>query len=106
MKHNGVYPPGEKRLWESKENIYNRIRNVLQRYLVKSKVIVVCHGMVIATKSGGGTYAAERRIGYKALRRAGIFEDEARELIQEVDNYFSSIGVTPNTVTRILRNRR
>jgi broad specificity phosphatase PhoE len=49
MKHDGIYPPGENKLWESKESVFNRIRNVLQRYLDKSKIIVVCHGMVIAT---------------------------------------------------------
>lgn len=54
---------------------------------------------------GGGTYAAERRIGYKALRRAGYSEAEARQAIQEADNYFFGIGVQPNTPTRIPGNR-
>ncbi|MDB5055612.1 MAG: fructose-2,6-bisphosphatase [Bacilli bacterium] len=49
MKHNGIYPSGESKVWESKESILNRIRNVLHRYLDKSKVMVICHGMVIAT---------------------------------------------------------
>jgi broad specificity phosphatase PhoE len=49
MKHNGAYPSGESKLWESKMSVSNRVRNVLHRYLNRSKVIVVCHGMVIAT---------------------------------------------------------
>jgi len=55
--------------------------------------------------SGGGTYAAERRIGYKALRRAGYSEAEARQVIQVADDYFYGIGVRPDTPTRIPGNR-
>jgi hypothetical protein len=55
---------------------------------------------------GGGTYAAERRIAYKALRRAGYTEVEARRVIQEADDYFYGIGVRPDTPTRIPGNRR
>jgi RHS repeat-associated protein len=54
---------------------------------------------------GGGTYAAERRIGYRALRRAGDSEAEARQVIQEADAYFRSIGVDPSTPTHIPGNR-
>ncbi len=54
---------------------------------------------------GGGTYAAERRIGYKALRRAGYSQSEARRVIQEADDYFYGIGVRPDTPTRIPGNR-
>ncbi|WP_186438506.1 histidine phosphatase family protein [Cohnella terricola] len=49
MKHNGSYPEGESKLWETKESLLERTRKVLHKYLDKSKVIVVCHGMVIAT---------------------------------------------------------
>lgn len=49
MKHDGIHPPGEHKIWESKESVIERVRNVLNQYLDKSKVIVVCHGMVIAT---------------------------------------------------------
>ena len=56
-------------------------------------------------QAGGGTYAAERRIAYKALRKAGFDESAARGEIQRADSYFSSIGVTPNTPTRIPGNR-
>jgi hypothetical protein len=59
----------------------------------------------VQRQSGGGTYATERRIGYKALRRAGYSEAEARQAIQEADNYFFGIGVQPNTPTRIPGNR-
>ena len=65
------------------------------------------HGRATAVQrqAGGGTYAAERRIGYKALRRAGISEADARSLILWADDYFQSIGVNPDTVTRIPGNR-
>jgi hypothetical protein len=59
----------------------------------------------VQRQTGGGTYAAERRIGYAALRRAGLSEQEARAAIGRADSYFQSIGVTPETVTRIPGNR-
>jgi RHS repeat-associated protein len=59
----------------------------------------------IQRQAGGGTYAAERRIGYKAMREAGVPKDEARAAIQHADEYFASIGVGPHTVTRIPGNR-
>lgn len=54
-KYNGCVPAGESRLWETKENVNNRILNVLNKYLDKSKVMVVCHGMVINIVMGYGT---------------------------------------------------
>jgi len=54
---------------------------------------------------GGGTYAAERRIGYKALRKANFSPDLARSLIEQADNYFKSLGVGPGTPTRIPASR-
>ena len=60
----------------------------------------------VQRQAGGGTYAAERRIGYKALRRAELSPADARRAIQEADDYFRSIGVTPNTPTRIPGDRR
>jgi len=59
----------------------------------------------IQRQSGGGTYSAERRIGYKAMRQAGVSKDEARLAVQRADQYFESIGVGPNTTTRIPENR-
>jgi len=56
-------------------------------------------------RQGSGTYAAERRIGYKALRKARLSEEQARAAIREVDAYFGSIGATAGTTTRIPRNR-
>jgi hypothetical protein len=61
---------------------------------------------LIQRAGGGGTYAAERRIAYKALRRAGFNEAMSRAAILEADSYFGSIGVTPSTPTRIPGNRR
>lgn len=60
----------------------------------------------VQDQRGGGTYGAERRIAYKALRFANIDKDEARKIIEWADDYFSSIGVTPNTPTRIPGNRK
>ncbi len=56
-------------------------------------------------QSGGGTYASERRIGYRALRAAGVSQETSKKLIRQADDYFKSIGVTPNTQTRIPGNR-
>jgi broad specificity phosphatase PhoE len=52
MEHNGRCPPGEIKLWETRESLTNRLDAVLNKYLDKSKVMVVCHGMVIATLLG------------------------------------------------------
>ena len=57
----------------------------------------------VQKQRGGGTYADERRIGYKALRRAGLSKQEARRAIGRADSYFESIGVTSGTKTRIPR---
>lgn len=59
----------------------------------------------VQRQAGGGTYAAERRIGYKAMRRAGVSEGDARGAIRQADDYFGSIGVGPDTATRIPGNR-
>lgn len=60
----------------------------------------------VQRQMGGGTYAAERRIAYKALRAAGINADVARRLIEQADRYFTGIGVTPATRTRTPGDRR
>jgi hypothetical protein len=60
----------------------------------------------VQAQRGGGTYGAERRIAYKALRAAGFSPDEARAAIQRADEFFASIGVTPQTPTRIPGTRR
>jgi broad specificity phosphatase PhoE len=49
MDNNGIHPENETRIWETKESVRNRVINVLKKYQTYSKVIVVCHGMVIAT---------------------------------------------------------
>jgi hypothetical protein len=56
-------------------------------------------------KAGGGNYVAERRIGYKALRAAGISKTDARTQILNADEYFRSIGVDFTTLTKIPGNR-
>ena len=59
----------------------------------------------VQRQPGGGTYGAERRIGYKALRKAGLSAEDARHEIARADAYFGSIGVTRQTVTRVPGNR-
>jgi RHS repeat-associated protein len=59
----------------------------------------------VQRQAGGGTYAAERRIGYKALRKGGLSPDDARAQVQVADDYFRSIEVEPATPTRIPTNR-
>jgi RHS repeat-associated protein len=65
------------------------------------------HGAATAVQrqAGGGTYSAERRIGYKALRKAGLTPQQARRQIQRADEYFRTLGVTGETATRIPGNR-
>lgn len=60
----------------------------------------------VQRQAGGGTYAAERRIGYKALRKAGISRQDTRQYIQQSDDYFGGLGVTGSTPMRTVRNRR
>lgn len=61
----------------------------------------------VQRQRGTGTYASERRIGYKALRSAGMSQQEARDSISEADNYFiDCLGVTPQTRMRPVGNRR
>lgn len=47
--HNGIYPKGEMKVWETYENMKKRMEGVLKKYLKYNKVIVVCHEMVIST---------------------------------------------------------
>ena len=55
---------------------------------------------------GGGNYASERRMAYRALRTAGISQADARKAIEYADEYFHSIGVLYDAITRIPGNRR
>jgi RHS repeat-associated protein len=59
----------------------------------------------VQRQAGGGTYAAERRIAYKALRAAGFSPAGARSLVEQADMYFQGIGVTGTTSTRMPGNR-
>ncbi|MGE6721329.1 hypothetical protein ACQKGD_29025 [Peribacillus frigoritolerans] len=60
----------------------------------------------VQRQSGGGTYASERRIGYKAMRRAGVSRDQARREIKRADKYFGTLKVNPKTKTHIPGNRK
>ena len=60
----------------------------------------------VQRQRGGGNYAAERRIGYKALREAGIPEDLARQAIEAADRYFGGLGLKPSSPTRTPGGRK
>jgi hypothetical protein len=57
-------------------------------------------------QAGGGTYGAERRMGYKAMRKAGVSKEQSRSVIKKADQYFESIGVDKSTKTRLPGNRK
>lgn len=60
----------------------------------------------VQRQKGGGTYASERRIAYKSLRRSGVSERKARKMIRQTDKHFAKLGVTGSTKTRIPGNRK
>lgn len=46
IENNGVYPINEKRKWETKEQLRNRVMSVIEKYKKKyDTVIVVAHKM-------------------------------------------------------------
>ncbi|KLU74971.1 DNRLRE domain-containing protein [Clostridium botulinum] len=56
--------------------------------------------------AGGGTYGAERRIGYKTLRKAGLSIEEAKNAIRSADKYFmDELGLNLDSITRMPGNR-
>lgn len=48
--HNGIYPAGETRKWESKQMIKDRLDKVLEAYKKYEYVLVVGHGMAFRTQ--------------------------------------------------------
>ena len=48
----GSYPSGETRIWETIEEIKNRVIAVMKKYLSYNKIIVVAHGGVIRRFTG------------------------------------------------------
>ena len=57
-------------------------------------------------RAGGGTYELERIRAYRSLRQAGVSVEEAKQQVQQADQYFQSLGVDNQTVTRIPGNRK
>ncbi len=58
------------------------------------------------TRPGGGTYGAERRIGYRALRVGGVSRNDSRQAIRAADNYFmGQLGLNMNSPLPIPGNR-
>ncbi|WNS40940.1 histidine phosphatase family protein [Paenibacillus sp. MMS20-IR301] len=52
VAHQGVYPPGAAKLWESRELLKNRVEQVIDRYLDYRKIIITGHGMAFRTLVG------------------------------------------------------
>lgn len=52
VRHGGEYPQGEKRRYETDSMIRERVLKVLDRYRMYSKIIVVCHMLVIQNATG------------------------------------------------------
>ena len=62
------------------------------------------HALATAVQrlAGGGTYGAEREIGYNALRAAGLSHSDASSAIERADQYFmGSLCMGLDTPTRI-----
>jgi len=72
MNHEGRLPEGESRLWETKASVLTRTTNVLRQYANHSKVIVVCHGMIIATLLG---------LVSEEIRLCGVYEYNFKKII-------------------------
>lgn len=55
-EHRGIHPPGEPPLWESTQEMIDRLHPVLDRYLAAGwrKLAIVAHGMVIGRLTGIG----------------------------------------------------
>lgn len=49
LMHNGVYPQGKEKPWETKESLKKRFDSVLVKYLNYSNVIVVAHAEIFAS---------------------------------------------------------
>lgn len=60
----------------------------------------------VQRQAGGGTYGAERRIGYKALRTAGLSVEHSKALIIGADIYFKTLGIDFSSVLRIPGKRK
>lgn len=52
LLHNGKYPENQTKVWETTESMKKRMESVLNKYLAYSKVIVVCHSMVMEALTG------------------------------------------------------
>ena len=59
----------------------------------------------ISYAGGGRSLVSERRIAYKAIRRAGLSPEEARCTIMKADSYFSGIGASATSFTNIPKRR-
>ena len=59
----------------------------------------------VQDQKGGGSLVSERRIAYKAIRRAGLSPEEAKCTIMKADSYFSGIGASATSITNIPKRR-
>ena len=60
----------------------------------------------VQDQRGGGSLAAERRIAYKAVRRAGLSPVESRCSLMKTDSYFSGIGASATSNTTVPKRRK
>jgi RHS repeat-associated protein len=60
----------------------------------------------VQRQAGGGTYGAERRIAYKALRVAGMSSTQAKDLVRGADKYFKTLGLNLESLLRTPGNRK
>ncbi|KGE17026.1 histidine phosphatase family protein [Paenibacillus wynnii] len=63
--HNGIYPAGQKRFWESKSMMKARMDGVINRYLNYEYVIIAGHGMAFRTQVDVGDIPHASIIEYK-----------------------------------------
>ena len=60
----------------------------------------------VQDQRGGGSLAAERRIAYKAVRRAGLSPKQSRCSLMKADSYFSGIGASAASNTTVPKRRK
>jgi hypothetical protein len=64
-EHQGVYPAGQTKRWETSDHLKSRVENVLRRYTNLEHVIVVCYEMVIWSITGTRDVAYGKLIEFK-----------------------------------------
>ncbi len=75
----------------------------------KANVVGTEHNIATQTQNktvGGGTYGAERRVAYRALRSAGVSRSDAKIFVRKADEYFmGELKMTLSTPTNYPKTR-